>query len=249
MDPHERELFRERMRLDPLLRYEVRLDESLERLLADPDVMDLRNKIVSASMRKGRGIDLMDLLLIAASVICAIMIGGLYYLSGTNDVNPGGDQGNHKGALCIKSPDSPDISKADDPAPPRPAGDSPSGDVALREGGPSGSFITLPEFELLVGSPVRSGLFRLESPLPDRTMVRGANVNFSWAAPENDEPLVLLVLDNAGSPLFISGLPPTGSYILETGRLVPGLYYWKILSGSDLLILGKLMVLDSLKHR
>lgn len=246
LDRKEQELFRERMCRDPLLGYEVKLDASLERFLRDADAMDLRNKIVAASKRKGKGIEPMDFLLIAASVICTIMIGGLFYLSGNHDLISENIENGQQEVIRHYLQDErrtvrPGISRS--------SGAKPAVAAVLKPTSPAWKFVPLPEFELLAGSPVRSGLFRLLSPVADNTVILGDTVNFSWCSGDTGKRIVLVVLDNTGSTVSMMDLPADGSYAMGTGRFGPGLYYWKILAEQDLLFMGKLTILDGLKSR
>jgi len=80
----EKAIFQKRMQSNPLLRTEVYIDACLNHLLVDEEVLDLMGKIKSASRRNVGGIRQMNLLLVAASVLCFVMIGGLFYLVRTN---------------------------------------------------------------------------------------------------------------------------------------------------------------------
>lgn len=81
--------------------------------------------------------------------------------------------------------------------------------------------------------------FRLSSPQKEVSVRKGEKVVYSWM-PEFREDLVLMVMDNQGrncGQLALSGRV----FTLYAG-LPPGLYYWVLAKGKDLLAGGKIYV-------
>jgi hypothetical protein len=98
-------------------------------------------------------------------------------------------------------------------------------------------FVPSPNLEDLVGSRVRSDDFKAVSP-PVGEVVKGS-VLFAWEDRKGAR-FTLRILDNRERVKFSTSLD--SSHFLFTGRLLPGLYYWKLEGKEELLHLGKFVV-------
>jgi hypothetical protein len=234
-------VFLEWMKASPILRSEVSLDASLTRFLQDAEVIDLMNKVKAVSQQKSNGSPLMNFLLVAASLLCLALIGGLFYhldtkkRSAESSAGPFVRQPNH-----IK---------------PEKDGDKETYNIGQKYHQESwrktgyvkpvlmaDNYKPMPELELLSGSVTRSGQFVLVSPKVDLAVPAGTTVLFSWRYSDKEAAVLFVIMDNAGNQLSRQRMNNSGSFILKTKGLGEGLYYWKILANEDLVIMGKLTI-------
>jgi len=100
------------------------------------------------------------------------------------------------------------------------------------------SFETLPHLEYLVSQyQPRGAQLEIVSPAND-AQFRGA-VKFTWR--NNTKPLILEILNN--QERLLATVEAQSEFTLGK-HLAPGLYYWKLLSGEELLHVGKFFVLS-----
>jgi hypothetical protein len=117
------------------------------------------------------------------------------------------------------------------------AGDPVTGQDAGRSF--ASNFDELPELEGLVAEEMRSS--GIDGAYPGIGSYVNQPVTFNWKSDEN-EPLILSVLTNQDSLIHrsrIAVLP----HILRMS-LAPGLYYWKLEGGGELVFVGKFLVGD-----
>jgi hypothetical protein len=100
------------------------------------------------------------------------------------------------------------------------------------------NFVPSPGLDQLVGANFRSEQIRILSPPAGRTAA-GQPVLFRWTG-RAPGPVTVQLLSNTGKLLFERETP--GDRIEYTGRLIPGLYYWKLVGREDLLAAGKFTV-------
>jgi len=247
LDEYEKAIFEERMNDNPLLRSEVYLDARLNRFLMDGDVIDLMTKIKSASRRNEKGGRVMNTLMIAASVWFFAMIGGLFYFLGTHTTPTGLSAISHPGEFERKKEN--ESGRPGHTSEFQYSGDH--GSILLKDESHKGlviaNFKPLAGFELLIGSAMRAGGFKLLSPGVILSIPGGTEVMFAWRCVDQHEPLSLSVLDNQGRMVSEIQFDHTGKYFLETKGFREGLYYWKILSGDDLMVMGKFTILPGIK--
>jgi hypothetical protein len=101
----------------------------------------------------------------------------------------------------------------------------------------------LPEYELLVGSVTRSHQFSLISPRLNTAIPAESEVQFSWRYGNGPGQVTIQILDNHGVMISEKHISQGRNYCLKTQGLLRGLYYWKILLGDDMVLLGKLTIL------
>ena len=242
LDENERAIFCDRMRVNPLLRSEVNIDASLTRFLQDDELMDLMKKVGSASRRKEHSNRLMNPLLIAASVLALLMIGGMWYLVRTKAITSM-TVANHAIQIGPKQ-DGRSYSRnfvnefqhAGLPIP-MPLHQPVRHDLL------AASYTPLAEFELLIGSVTRSNQFKLTSPQVEVSIPAGTEVLFTWRYYDEIVPVFIVILNNAGMPVCEIPLENASSYRLKTNSFRQGLYYWKIISDDDLVVMGKFTLL------
>jgi hypothetical protein len=99
------------------------------------------------------------------------------------------------------------------------------------------NFTESPNLEPLVNNELRSGSIQALSPL-NGTVV-GQRILFKWEG-NNKGPFALKVLTNTET-VFVSRTLSKPLLVLGM-QLAPGLYYWKVESGGELLYVGKFLV-------
>ncbi len=233
--------FREWMRVNPILRSEVNLDASLTRFLQDAEIIDLMNKAKAVSRQKSESSPLMNFLLVAASFLCLALISGLFYHMNTRD-RPAGTPArpNVSQAIQIHSENYRDREAAN-------VGKKQFQKLwmkteSVKPGLLADNFKPMPELELLSGSVTRSSQFVLSSPNTDLDIPADTEVLFSWKYADNEAAVMLVIMDNTGNQVSQNRLCSSGSFSLKTKGFREGLYYWKILTNDDLIIMGKITI-------
>ncbi|MDP1622321.1 MAG: hypothetical protein Q8M08_08270 [Bacteroidales bacterium] len=243
LNENEKAIFEERMGTNHLLRSEVHLDDCLNRFLMDEGLLDLMKKISSSSQKNQSRGSWWKPMLIAATLLCLTVMGGLFYLLQTN---PGTIR------QCVVSrTDQPLREHEVEPEKLTPLTDFQN--PLVRDQIPHNmakhmfllaeAFQPLTEFDLLIGSVTRSDYFKLITPDPVLSIPAGTRVLFSWTYDERSEPVSIILMNNKGIPVFEMPLTKKDTFVLNTGDFLPGLYYWKILAGDDLVLMGKLTIL------
>jgi hypothetical protein len=239
----EKSLFQERMLTNPLLRSEVYIDACLNRLLAEEEVLDLMGKIRSASMKNISGNRRMNFLLVAASILCFVMIGGLFYLVRTN-MAPDTVCSMHRKNQFYQT-NGADPTKLHCPSDFEQSGHNVSLPFcrSTYQRLMAKNFEPLSEFELLIGSVTRSHPFKLISPGVNDSISAGTEVLFAWQEYNQAIPISIIIMNNQGIPVYEISLNQTSSYHLKTNGYRAGLYYWKIIMNDDMVLMGKLTIL------
>lgn len=239
----ERAAMHHAMMANPLLRAEVLMDARLDRFLEDGEMVDLMEKSRSVSEKRGsRGIALKPLL-IAASVLFLVVSGGFFYLLRDK---PAGTRGNMVQPHATAVPNTPGKPITADYRSkfltrpeklPMPAY-QPTHHILLAQ-----NFEPLEELEAFVGVSVRSVPFRLKSPGVKLSVASGTDVLFSWQPCSDRHKMTIVLLNNKGVRVFCIHLNGASSCLLPTKGIAAGLYYWKILSDGDLVLMGRLTIL------
>lgn len=227
------------MNHNPRIREEVRLDKELNEILADKDVLELRQKILSVqkNRNKGKGRNF-HYLLLAASLLFFIGLEVILLLNTRNHaVSP-------QTALTQKI--TPVIKKE-----PVTAGQQ----LIAAESGSTGkkipdqkkdtrlasNFMPNPSYENMIGATRSGGSFRLEKPLTGERFSAKSAILFQW----NTEPKTLIelkIMDNQGIIVSESGLLYAYRYTIPQGTLRRGIYYFKIMANDEILYFGKFLV-------
>ena len=240
LDDPEKRSFRGQMKQNPLLRTEVYIDERINRLFRDDDILEMMAKVGKVTGKSGRKGFTMIHLLIAASAICLIAIGAILFFN-TRSLAP--QPALVRSALPVVKKEK---GKADVPVkdatgnservtaplelPPK------SNQVLL-----AANFKPMAEFELLAGSVTRTTRVRLLTPDADARASAGSPVKFTWVTQANGQPVTIVLLNNLGNLVFETTPVQETFYTLQTEKLAPGLYYWKIMLPDDeLAMMGKL---------
>jgi hypothetical protein len=105
---------------------------------------------------------------------------------------------------------------------------------------PNSRYRLNPNLENMIGSQLRSALFEVSAPENNGVFtVPFGRILFSWKK-EFLTPHTLKIVNNRNKVLYTSAIQ--GNSFEFTGRLDPGLYYWKIESKNELLYVGKFFI-------
>ncbi len=99
------------------------------------------------------------------------------------------------------------------------------------------AYVPYGELEELVGNEVRSAGVAVSS--PKNGSEAGSRIIFAWSGAEKNEAN-LSILDNRGE--MVKRVRVKGGSYSYQNDLHPGLYYWKLDDGSNLLYVGKFLV-------
>ncbi len=236
-------VFEKRMLDNPFLRSEVEIDANLNRFLRDKDLMDLMDQITAASTKNAKGGRHFNYLLLAASVLCLVLIGGLFYLI-RSTAKPS--------MLCAVQHPGHRVQSMYEEKP-----EGMKGMQKILSQGHDCSFEhshlintdfnekefkPLAEFDLLTGSATRANQFKLIRPDVNTCIASGTEVLFAWRDCSRNGSLFLVMMNNQGIPIMEIPLHRARYYTLKTAGMRRGLYYWKILEDDDLIIMGKLIL-------
>lgn len=100
------------------------------------------------------------------------------------------------------------------------------------------NFIPAPYLEGMLSFQARAGEIQIRSPEMGQTCK--GRIFFSWE-PTDANPLFLVLLNNRGK--IIRRIQVTDNKYRLKEKLMPGLYYWKLESEEEMLILGKFMII------
>lgn len=227
----EKAIFMERLKSSPILRSEVKIDASLNRFLMDGEVMDLMAKVRIVATRNRRAGMRTTLLLMAAAVLCLVLTGGLFYLL----------QHKQPAAYLTEKPPLPKLLPTQETCHDTTVSKfrktrNDHVDILAKR------YIPLAEFELLCGSVTRSHLLNMVTPPPNTAFQSGTRLLFSWKFCTEMVPVSLIIIDNQGNQVSEVTVDQTTRYLLHTGSMDCGLYYWKIIVDDDLIQLGKFAI-------
>jgi len=243
LNEQEKDHFRKRLQVSPILRTEVHLDACLSELYRDRETLDLMKKIHAVSQKKEHSGGTLRLLLLAASLLFLIVFGAIIYLV---QLNPDDyhvvrnrhhtDKETEQGQSVVPS-DFNDI----------PAGAkqitalnhsemSPTKQLAM-------NYKPLADFELLVGTVTRSAYLKLVAPPNNIVIPTGKDILYEWRYQKRPVPVSIMVFDNTGR--FVFGTPAllTSSYSIATKDWPGGVYYWKMIMDEDMIFMGKITLL------
>jgi hypothetical protein len=234
--------FIEMLRTNPRLREEVKLDSELNEILAQTDILELRKKILyeQKHAQKGKGPNLKSFL-IAASLLFLFGIEVILIMNKTNH-HPSPPIGTHISNLKPELPKSSfknEIAKQTAFSETRNKASRIIGinnDTSL-----SKRFRKNIAFEKMIGSTRHSGYFLMNTPRMGYIYGKKMDIHFEWNITENEE-IELKIIDNAGESVYESGLINTNRYLLPSGTLLSGLYYFRVLQNDEIIFFGKFVI-------
>jgi len=228
------------LKTNPRLREEVRLDTELNEVLANEDMLDLRQKILTIQKKhqKRKGPDL-HLFLLAASLLLLIGIEALLL------INNASRNSSHTITHVPKHQQSLKqilASKIEHAAIPMDTVKKKNISVdRKRETELAASFRKNPSFENMIGATRHAGYFRLDAPVTGHRFSRKEEITFEWIL-DGQAGIELKIMDNTGSGIHESGPLRTNKYSLPPGTLKTGLYYFKIIQNDEIIFFGKFIV-------
>jgi hypothetical protein len=237
LEGKELEAFLRMLQDDPDLRKEVAVDLEINRILEERDLLEFREAILNArkSPKSGRP----RWFLLAATLLLLVSAGGylLYQAFFRSDVQ------DHQGRITAAKQDTTMQGKMNAPGEKTVKTDS-----NAREPGTirktdllAQNFVPLPSLESLVGVVTRADGIILEEPGYNLRIRQGDPVRFRWTTSGPDR-IGIQVFDNRGFKILSEGNIGNNEYLLKTGSMKPGLYYWKILKNDQLVTVGKIRI-------
>jgi len=214
LDQQEQTRFLLLLENSPTLRMEVLLEKELNTILADENLRELSRKFNQVKNKTDDRRNKWLPVLIASSIIFLLTVGILTLVTKTGLVNHSKDQ-----AVTGKS----------------------SG--TTRNNYLSDNFITIPEFEILIGSTTRGPSFKLLLPQTRIIISRGTDLEFKWTNVEAQNIVKIELFNNKGKRIFESLPFPGNEFALSTVSFDPGVYYWKIIINEDLVSIGRIIFL------
>ena len=233
--------FLEMLKTNPRLREEVRLDSELNEILANVDILELRQKILSIQKKrqKRKGTNL-HLFLLAASLLLLIGIEALLIMNNTHR-NPY----NNTTLIRKYQPDSKQLVGNNKVEHPAITTETINKEKKIRdrktEKRLAASFRKNSSFENMIGSTRHAGYFRMDAPLIGYRFSEKAEIMFKWTQDGHAE-IELKIMDNTGITIHESRLLDKNKYSLPPGTLNRGLYYFKVLQNDEIIFFGKFMV-------
>ena len=231
--------FLEMMNNSPRIREEVRLDKELNEILANKDILELRQKILSVQKDRDRkkGHDF-HYLLLAASLLFLIGLEILLMLTYRNHIHPVQISGIHK----TKPFTSEEPGKA--------------GQTMIAKGNETSdrkitemkndtrlaaNFRTNPSYENMIGATRSGGSFRMELPVSGHIYSENSIITFLWKK-GSEEKLELDIMDNAGTSVARTQVLKENNYSFPKGTFKAGLYYYRVIQQEEILYFGKFLV-------
>jgi hypothetical protein len=233
--------FLEMLKTNPRLREEVRLDSELNEILANMDILELRQKILSIQQnrQKRKGTDFYFFLL-AASLLLLIGIEVLLIMNKTHR-NPY----NNTTLTPKYQSDSKQLPVNNKVKQAAITTKTVNKEKKIRdwktEKRLAASFRKNPSFENMIGSTRHAGYFRMDAPLIGYRFSEKAEIMFEWTQDGHAE-IELKIMDNTGTSIHESRLLDKNKYSLPPGTLNRGLYYFKVLQNDEIIFFGKFMV-------
>jgi hypothetical protein len=244
-DLHGQELkeFLELMKQDPVLRREVKLDEDLNKILADTDIIELRKKILKYKIPKEGKHTGLPILFLAASITILIGLAFFVYMwiRQEDDTVIKSDytfipdtSSFPKKQLTNEEQVARDIAIFDSLAIHKKRGEIKSDNKMLL----SDNYKPYPPYESMVGEVNRATSIRLINPSAYDNFSKGSNITFKWET-EMIFPLIITITDNKGRTIFVSGPIKGKDFIYNTSKLTEGLYYVKFINNDEIDYFGK----------
>jgi hypothetical protein len=233
--------FANRMKKSPLLRAEVRLDAEIDEVLSDAHAMEFMTKVQAARNRAGRGGRGLFLMMLAASVVVLIGLAG--YLLTLRGTFPGYSSVNGltESARCLYPSGHGSIrgKRAEMISAITPVGRR----ERIRAEQLMARYQPLPEYELLAGGSIRSGSLALILSPDRKAFPQGSEIVIKWKPLVPPTPLLIEVTDNRGRTVLVSPPLHGESFTMDSGVLPRGLYYYRILSGDEMIVMGRFTLL------
>jgi len=240
----ELQTFLEMAKKDPRLREEIKLDLDLNSILTEEDILDLRKKIMNLKrQRLGRKGNNLKFYLMAASFLLFLGIGLLlFYYKGTRTSNAKSveiillqkHQAQLKQHLSVQKPDSSKTSLNIEKKENHFSSEEIGTDLLA-------GFVKNPSLENLIGTTRHSENFLMVFPINNHHFSANAVARFEWIV-DGQAEIELRIMNNSGTPVHESGTIRKNSYSIPSGKLKPGLFYFKILRGDELLYFGKFTI-------
>lgn len=238
--------FLEMIERNPAIEREVRLDLALNEVLRDEELIDLQAKILQAVHPVVRMNGMGKKLLLFAAALLALLLLEVAVSRLCTRTLQSYDRSGGMADREVKTGPYANERQAQTPLPDD-KGSKPRMNRQIQESkAPERSLLAEafrpnPELEELVGISVRSGYFRLLSPVPLTLEKRSREIVVRWESDLEDE-LDLVVVDNRGEKVLEVNRIATDRYSFARDRLKSGLYYLKFLQGRELISMGKLVV-------
>jgi hypothetical protein len=240
LSPEEESMLLAQASHNALLRNELRLDEDINELFDDIDRIRLSDSIRSAIHNEKSRIILPLYVKIAASVIILIsfaaVAGILVNYSSQNpgqsflDYNPLLKPGTKGLFSIIQSHKMQDM-----PA-------TPAMRRELAQNSSFNPYSRRPEYEFLIGTITRDVSLFVISPFPRVRCKTDSMIQFSWRWVSDVVPVSLEVIDNQGHLMLNKVQMMDMTYLLNTRNWPRGLYYYKIITGDELVTIGSISI-------
>lgn len=233
--------FLEMLKTNPRLREEVRLDSELNEILANEDILELRQKIltIQKNHQKRKGPDL-HFFLLAASLLLLIGTEVLLFMNNAHR-NPS----NRTTLIPKHQPGSKQVPvsiKVEHPVIPIDTVNKGKSIIDRKtETKLAASFRKNPSFEKMIGSTRHAGYFRMDAPIIGYRFSEKAVIRFEWIL-EGQAEIDLKIMDNTGTSVHESVSLSKNKYSLPPGTLKRGLYYFKVLQNDEIVFFGKFVV-------
>jgi hypothetical protein len=244
-DLHGNELkeFLELMKQDPELRREVKLDEDLNKILADADIIELRKKIIKYKIPKESKHIGLPIFFLAASI--TILIGFAFFVYWwmrkeddpiiKSDYTFIADTSSFlKKQLTNEEQVAHDLATFDSIANRKKRGEIQPDDKILL----SDNYRPYPPYESMVGEVNRAINFKLINPSVSDNFKKGSFITFRWET-EALFSLIITITDNKGQSLFVSDPIKGKKFIYNTLNLSKGLYYVKFIYNDEIVFFTK----------
>ncbi len=219
---------------DESIRRELEVEQEVTRALQDREALEFRKVIGRARDKYTKRRP--GMFLLAASLAAIITIGGflLYhtlYLKPPAPVNqianqiPPAGTGTSPREIVEEQPETQPSLTPDH-----------TGKMLLAE-----NYTPLRSMESLVGEVTRADDIHVTSPPSSVRAKPGDRVTFTWKS-HGSGKVTILVFDNRGDRIMEITPTKEAKYLLETGSLKGGLYYWKLLKDEKFVTAGKIRV-------
>ncbi len=238
LEGEELTYFLELMKVNSRLRKEVALDSELNEILANKDILELRQIILSVQKkhRQKKRPDLQVILLAAsfllliATAVFLVMINSGHHLSGNSEVIA-------KYQQELKQSQNNKVEKEETKMPVTKEINIPGRTIEVN---PSASFRTNPSFEKMIGATRHIGYFTMIAPRIDSHFNINEEILFKWTLNEPAK-VELMIMDNTGLTIKESE-SLNNNYSLPPGTLKKGLFYFKVLQKDEIIFFGKFVV-------
>jgi hypothetical protein len=236
--------FIELMKQNPELRREVKLDKDLNDILADTDILELREKVGKCKIPKESNHMRLPIFFLAASITILIGLAIFAFLWMKHD-----DETMMKTAFPFFYPSDSSAFKDKIPDDEQMALDIAAFDSILilqkqKESKTdnklllSNNYTPYPPYESMVGEVSRAISFRLIKPAATGTFATGNLITFAWET-TSILSVIITITDNKGKSLFVSNPINGKKFLYNTSKLAKGLYYVKFISNDEIVYFGK----------